>query len=79
MLGGGFELRYRLDQSKPGANCALGIVFMCLGVAEIGENAVTHVFCDEATIPLDQFGAAAVIGSNNAPHVLGVEPHRQRR
>jgi hypothetical protein len=37
-------------------------------------STVTHLFCDEATIALDQFGAAAVIGSDDAPHVLGVEP-----
>ena len=29
------ELRNRLDQIEPGANCALGIVLMRLGVAEI--------------------------------------------
>jgi hypothetical protein len=37
-----------IHQNKPGANCALSILFMRLGVAEIGENAVTQVFCDEA-------------------------------
>jgi hypothetical protein len=67
----GGELRNRLDQTEPGANSALGIMFMRLGVAEIGKNAVTHVFCDKATIALDQFGAAAVIGGNDAPQVLG--------
>src|SRR5262249_38189927 len=46
------------------------------GVAEIGENAITHIFRHEATIALNQFGAAAVIGSNDAPQVLGVEPAR---
>ena len=56
------ELRNRLDQGKPGTNCALGIMFMRLWVAEIGENAVAHVFGDEAAIALDQFRAAAVIG-----------------
>jgi hypothetical protein len=53
-------------------------MFMRLGVAEIGENAVAHVFCDEAAIALDQFSAAAVISGNDAPQVLGVEPSRKR-
>ena len=41
-------------------------------IAEIGENAVTHILGDEAGIALDQFRAAAVIGDNDAPQVLGV-------
>ena len=53
-------------------------MFMRLGVAEIGENAVTHVFSDEATIALDEFGAAAAIGTNDAAQVLGVELSRER-
>ena len=72
------ELRNRLHQSKPGANCALSIMFMRLGVAEISENAVTHVFCDEATIALDQFGAAAVIATDYATQVLGIDGWRIR-
>jgi hypothetical protein len=50
-----------------------------LGVAEIGENPVAHVFCDEAAIALNQFSATAMIGGNDAPQILGVEPGRQRR
>jgi hypothetical protein len=41
-------------------------MFMRLGVAEIGENAVTHILGDEAGIALNQFGAATVIGGNDA-------------
>jgi hypothetical protein len=73
------EPRNRLDKTEPGANCSLSVMFMRLGVAKIGENAVTHVFCNEATIALDLFGAAAVINGNDVPQVLGVEPSRQRR
>jgi hypothetical protein len=70
------ELRNRLDKIEPGANCALSIMFMRLRVAEIGENAVTHVFWDETTVALDQLGAAAVIGGNDAAQVLGGDPSR---
>src|SRR5215472_269226 len=73
------ELRNRLDKIEAGANRALSIMFMRLGVAEIGENAVSPVLGDEATMVLNQFGAAAVIGSNDASEVLGVEPSRHRR
>ena len=50
---------------------------MRLGVAEIGENAVAHLFGDEATVALDQFGAAMMIGGHDAPQVLRVEPCRE--
>ena len=60
------ELRNRLDKIKRGTNRALRIMFMRLGVAEIGENAVTHVFCDKATTLLDRVRAAAVIGADDA-------------
>jgi hypothetical protein len=36
------ELR-RLDQGKPGADRALGIMFICPWVAEIGEHAFAQV------------------------------------
>jgi hypothetical protein len=41
-------------------------MFIRLRVTEIGKNAVTHVFCDEAIISSDQFRAAAVIGGDDA-------------
>ena len=71
---GSSGLRNRLDRIEPGANCALSIMFMRVGVTEIGENAIAHVLGDEATVALDQFGAAAVMGSNDASQVLGIEP-----
>jgi hypothetical protein len=46
-------------------------MFMRLGVAKMGENAVSHVFCDKATIVLYQLCAAAVIGGNDASKILG--------
>jgi len=63
---GSSELRHCLDQGKPGTDGVLRIMFMRLGVAEIGENAVTHILGDEAGIALNQFGAATVIGGNDA-------------
>src|SRR5215472_1682436 len=54
-------------------------MFMRLGIAEIGKHAIAHVFGDKATVALNQFSAAAVIGSDDAPQVLGVDLSRQRR
>jgi len=67
------KLRNRLDQTEPGANSALSIMFMRLGVAEIGENAVAHVFGDKPAIALDEVGAAAMIAAYNPTQVFGVK------
>jgi hypothetical protein len=45
-----------------------------LRIAEIGENAIAHVLGDKTAIPLDRFGAAAVIGADDASQVFGIEP-----
>ena len=58
----GDELRRRLDDREPGSHGALGIVFVRLRIAEIGEHAVAHVFGDEAALALDAICAATMIG-----------------
>jgi hypothetical protein len=73
-VGTSGELWNSLDETEPGADRALRIVLMRLGVAEIRENTIAHVLGDKAAIALDPFSAAAVIGANDAPQVLGVEP-----
>jgi hypothetical protein len=73
------ELRNRLDKIEPSADRALSIMFMRLGVAQIGENTVTHVLGDEAAVALNQFRAAPVIDIDNPPQVLGIQPRRQCR
>jgi hypothetical protein len=50
-----------------------------LGIAEIGEYTVAHVFRHEPSVALDQLGTAAVIGGNDASQVLWVEPSSERR
>ena len=52
--GRGDELRRRLDDGEPGPHGALGVMLVRLGIAEIGEHAVAHVFGDEAAVALDQ-------------------------
>ena len=52
--GRGDEFRRRLDNGEPGLHGALGVVFVRLRIAEIGEHAVAHVFGDEAAVALDQ-------------------------
>ena len=44
------QLRRGLDDREPGPHRALGVVLVRLGIAEIGEHAVAHVFGDEASV-----------------------------
>ena len=76
--GRGDEFRRGLDDGEPGLHGALGVVFVGLRIAEIGEHAVAHVFGDEAAVALDQLRAAAMIGADDLAHVLGIEPRRHR-
>jgi len=45
-----------------------------LRIAEIGEHTVAHVLGHEAAVALDRFGAAAMVGADDPPQVLEVEP-----
>jgi hypothetical protein len=74
----GRELRYCLDEGETGADGPLGVVLVCMGIAEIREHTVAHVLGDEAAIPLDRYCAAAMIGADDSPQVLWIEPARQR-
>jgi hypothetical protein len=67
-----------VDQTQPGADGALGIVFMSPRVAEINEHAVAHVFGDKAVEPRDGFTDGVVVGADDRPQILGVEAGRQR-
>ena len=49
-----------------------------LGIAEIGEHAVAHIFGDENSVALHRIGAAAMIGPDDPAHVLGIQPRGHR-
>jgi hypothetical protein len=72
------ELPDSFDQRQSRAHSPLGILLMGLGVAKIGQDAVSHVLGDETTGLGDDLGAAAVVGADDGSQVLGVEPGRQR-
>jgi hypothetical protein len=47
------ELRHSIDQDQPASRGALGIVLVRLRIAEINQNAVTHVASDKPAKALD--------------------------
>ena len=74
----GAEFRRGLDDGEPGPHGALGVVFVRLRIAEIGEHAVAHVFGDEAALAFDAIRAATMIAADDLAHVLRIEPRRYR-
>jgi hypothetical protein len=68
----------RLDELQPGPHGSLGDVLVGARIAEIGEHAVAHVFCDEPACALDHAGTAAAVSADHAAQILRVEPHQKR-
>jgi len=67
----------RVDNRKPGASRALGVVLMRLGIAEINQHAVAHILGDKPTKAADGLGDAAMVGADDLAQILGIEAHRQ--
>jgi hypothetical protein len=64
-------------QSRP--DRTLGVVLVGARKAKISQNAVAHEFGDETVIAGDHARTGVLIGANHLPHILRIEPRRQRR
>jgi hypothetical protein len=73
----GLQSRDLFDQGQPSAHGPLGIVFVRLRPAEIGEHAIAQILGDVTFEPLGHGGGAALVRAYDAAQVLGVEPRRQ--
>ena len=73
-----FSPDHRLDDREPGPDRALGVALQGLGIAEIDQDAVAHVFGDEALVLADDGRAALLIGPDHVLQILGIEPARER-
>jgi hypothetical protein len=76
---GGFDIEATdgIDQTQPRPNRSLGIILMRLRIAEIGQNAVTHVFRDKSVEPGHCLRDRTVIGTEDLAQILGVEASRE--
>ena len=72
--GRGDELRGCIHESQTRPHRMLSVILMRPGIAEIGEDAVAHVFADEAAMTGDKRRATMVIGGEDAAHILRIEP-----
>jgi hypothetical protein len=66
-----------IDNREPRPHRALGLVLVRLRPAEIGQDAIAHIFRDMAAPVADRLSAATVIGADHGAHILGIEPRRQ--
>ena len=73
------EPAHRIDDAKTRTDSPLGIVLMRPRVAEIDQNAVTHVLGDKAIELGDHFGDGAVVGADQLPQILRIKPRCERR
>jgi hypothetical protein len=66
------QIAYCRDQLQPRAHSPLGIVFVCLRIAEIDQDAVAHVFGDKPAKAAHGVRGALLIGRNDLAKVFGV-------
>src|SRR5262249_9713167 len=59
--------------------CAFCIILICLGIAEIGEEAVAHVLRDHPPEAADGPAGYSPEASNEITEILGIELSRKRR
>ena len=67
----------RLDYRQPRPHRTLGIVLMCLRIAEIDQHPVAHIFGDKPIEAADRLGNGAVIVPDQLPQILRVMTGRE--
>jgi hypothetical protein len=70
---------YTGDQLQPRAHGSLGFVFVSLGVAEVDQHAIAHVFGHEPSQALHGLCYALLIGRNDLAKILRVHSRRECR
>jgi hypothetical protein len=69
----GIQGSYRLDESQPGADSSLCIVFVCLRIAKIDQEPISKELGDVSLIALDDLGTGSLIGTDHVPILFRVE------
>jgi hypothetical protein len=68
-----FQAGDGIDDIKPSADRALGIVLMRSRIAEIDEHAVAHVLGDKTIEVSHDISDSAVISGDHLAQILGIE------
>src|SRR5262249_7029826 len=69
----GLQGSYRLDDSHPRADSALGIVFVCLRIAKIDQEPIAKELGDVTIIALNHRSTGGLIRADHVPVRFGVE------
>ena len=69
----GIQGSYRLDDSQPGADSSLCIVFVCLRIAKIDQEPISKELGDMPLIALDDLGTGSLICTDHVPILFRVE------
>jgi hypothetical protein len=75
----GLQATHSSDQLQPCAHCPLGVVLVCMGVAEVDQHTVAHKFRDETAETTHGLRDAFLVGRNDLSQVFGVHARRQCR
>ena len=75
----GLQIAHCRDQLQPCAHRPLGVVLVCLRIAEVDEHAVAHVLRHEAAEATHGLGDAFLIGRNDLAQVLRVHARGECR
>src|SRR4051812_6072005 len=68
-----------LSRLTRGGYGSLGVVLVCLRIAEVDEHAVAHVLCNESFEPAHSTGNTRLIGRNDLTQILWVQTCGERR
>ena len=68
------ELRDRRNDSKRGANGALGIVLRCNRITKISKRTISEILRHMTVKSPHRLGHAGMIGSDDFAEVLGIKP-----
>ena len=68
----------RVGQRESATHRAFSVVLMGLRIAEVGKYAIAHILGDKPARLADHLRATVMIGTHDLPHVLGIEPSRER-
>ena len=55
----------RVDDGKSSTHRPFGVIFVCLGIAEVNQHTIAHVFGDKAGEAGDGVGDDSIIGADD--------------
>src|SRR5262245_26605987 len=77
LLQTSIEVSHRSKNSQTSSYCSLGIIFVCLGIAEIDKQTVTEQLSDMPIVALNNFRTHLLIRTYHCSVIFGIELRRK--